>query len=192
MLHILTIIIHISQYLNVQSESEWALLARYVYTYEEFAIVTEAPQCNRMTVTRQDTDNKRIIYKYTIEAMYKMAKTQYIIQTIMCEVWRANLKWKNKYVWWINNCVFQCSWDGLLGERNCFCVWSFWCSELWSVDQTVTIKRVSVLDVRGPQWFCQPFCSLWISTVLGEWGGLYQWFARQTGLPSVIFWGQIW
>ncbi len=46
-----------------ESESEWALLARYVYTYEEFVIVTEAPQCNRMTATGQDTDNKRIIYK---------------------------------------------------------------------------------------------------------------------------------
>ncbi len=46
-------------------ESEWALLARYVYTYEEFVIVTEAPQCNRMTATGQDTDNKKIIYKYT-------------------------------------------------------------------------------------------------------------------------------
>ncbi len=35
-----------------------ALLAWYVYTYEEFVIVTEAPQCNRMTATGQDTDNK--------------------------------------------------------------------------------------------------------------------------------------
>ncbi len=23
-------------------------------------------------------------------------------------------------------------------------------------------------------------------------GGLYQWFAQQSGLPSVVFWGQIW
>ncbi len=45
-----------------ESESEWALLARYVYTYEEFVIVTEAPQCNRMTATGQDTDNKREQY----------------------------------------------------------------------------------------------------------------------------------
>ncbi len=37
------------------SESEWALLARYVNTYKEFVIVTEAPKCNRMTVTGQDT-----------------------------------------------------------------------------------------------------------------------------------------
>ncbi len=37
---------------------------RYVYTYEEFVIVTEAPQCNRMTAAGQDTDNKRTIYKY--------------------------------------------------------------------------------------------------------------------------------
>ncbi len=28
---------------------ESALLARYIYTYEEFVIETEAPQCNRMT-----------------------------------------------------------------------------------------------------------------------------------------------
>ncbi len=37
-------------------ESEWALLAMYVYTYEEFVIVTEAPQWNRMTATGRDTD----------------------------------------------------------------------------------------------------------------------------------------
>ncbi len=44
-----------------------SFIARYVYTYEEFVIVTEAPQCNRMTAQdrSQDTDNKRIIYKYT-------------------------------------------------------------------------------------------------------------------------------
>ncbi len=78
--------------------------------------------------------------------------------------------------------IVQCSWDGLLGERNCFCVWSFWCSELWSVDQTATVQRGNVLDVRGPEWFCQSFCSLWMRTVLGEWGGLYQWFAQQSGL----------
>ncbi len=45
--------------------SELALLARYVYTYKEFVKVAEAPQCNRMTVTGQDTDNKITIYKYT-------------------------------------------------------------------------------------------------------------------------------
>ncbi len=46
-----------------ESESELALLARYVYTYEEFAIVTEAPQYNRITATGQDTYYKIIIYK---------------------------------------------------------------------------------------------------------------------------------
>jgi len=54
-----------------------ALLARYVYTYKEFVIVTEAPQCNKMTVTgqqhRQQTNNIQI-YK---QAMHKMAKTIY-------------------------------------------------------------------------------------------------------------------
>ncbi len=80
--------------------------------------------------------------------------------------------------------IVKCSWDGLLEGRNCSCVWLFWCSELYSVDQTVTVQRGSVLDVRGPEWFWLPFCSLWISTVLGEWGGLYQWFAQQSGLTS--------
>ncbi len=42
-----------------------SFIARYVYTYEEFVIVTEAPRCNRKTATGQDTDNKIIIYKYT-------------------------------------------------------------------------------------------------------------------------------
>ncbi len=84
--------------------------------------------------------------------------------------------------------IVKCSLDGLPeGQgRNCFCVWSFWCSELCIVDQTATAQRGSVLDVRGPEGFCQPFCSSWMSTVLWEWGGLYQWFARQSGLPSVV------
>ncbi len=30
----------------------------------------------------------------------------------------------------------KCSWDVLPEGRNCFCVWSFWCSQLCSVDQT--------------------------------------------------------
>ncbi len=53
--------------------AQWSFFARYVYTYKEFVIVTEAPQCNRMTATGQDTENK-IIYKYT---MYNIANTQY-------------------------------------------------------------------------------------------------------------------
>ncbi len=40
-----------------------SFIARYVYTYKEFVIVTEAPQCNKMTATGEDTDNKIIIYK---------------------------------------------------------------------------------------------------------------------------------
>ncbi len=36
-----------------------SFIARYVYTYEEFVFMTEAPQCNRMTVTGQNTDNKK-------------------------------------------------------------------------------------------------------------------------------------
>ncbi len=35
-----------------------SFIARYIYSYEELFLVTEAPQSNRMTVTRQDTDHK--------------------------------------------------------------------------------------------------------------------------------------
>ncbi len=35
----------------------------------------------------------------------------------------------------------KCSWEGLPEERNCFCVWSFRCSELCSVDQAVAVQR---------------------------------------------------
>ncbi len=62
------------------SESEWALLGRYVYTYEEFVIVTEAPQCNR---TRHRQQKNNIL-------MYKMAETQNTIQNIMC-VYRSDM-----------------------------------------------------------------------------------------------------
>ncbi len=50
----------------------------------------------------------------------------------MCvQVWYVQIEMKNKYVWWINNvnsvvCSMfnvKCSWDGLLGGRNCSCLW---------------------------------------------------------------------
>ncbi len=55
--------------------------------------------------------------------------------------------------------IVNCSWDGLLEGRNCSCAWS-----LCSVDQKVTVQSGSVLDVRGPEWFCQSFCSLRMSS----------------------------
>ncbi len=74
---------------NHESELEWALLTRYVYTYEEFVIVTEAPQCNRITVTEQDTDNKRTIEKYTNRQCTKWQKhniqyRQLCVRSDMC------------------------------------------------------------------------------------------------------------
>ncbi len=51
--------------INHKQQDQIQLQCHENYTYEEFVIVTEAPQCNRMTATGQDTDNKRIIYKYT-------------------------------------------------------------------------------------------------------------------------------
>ncbi len=45
---------------------EWALLARYVYTHEEFVIVTEVPQSNRSQMIKNNIqiDN---VQKYNIE-----------------------------------------------------------------------------------------------------------------------------
>ncbi len=82
-----------------------ALLARDVYTYEEFVIVTEAQQCNRMTATEQNTDNKITIYKFTNRQYTKWQKyniqyRQLCVRSDMCK-----LEMKNKYVWWINNCI---------------------------------------------------------------------------------------
>ncbi len=174
-----------------------SFIARYVYTYEEFVVVTEAPQCIRMTATWQDTDNKIIIYN--IDNVQKSKNTIYNIDNcVYVQVWYVQIWNVNKNVWWLmmyNNSVVcsmfnvKCSWDGLLEGRNRSCVWSFWCSELCSVDQTVTVQRGRVL-MWGSR--VKPLCSLWMSTVPGEWGGLYQWFPQQSGLPSVVFWGQIW
>ncbi len=44
-----------------------SFISRYVYTYNEFVIVTEAPQCNRKTATGQDIDNKKNIQIYKID-----------------------------------------------------------------------------------------------------------------------------
>ncbi len=91
--------------------------------------------------------------------MYKIAITQYIIQTIMWQVWLANLR--EKSMWWIDKCKIVLCVPRLMSsvheERNCFCVWSFWCSELCSVDQTVTVQRGSVLDERVQSDFSSPF-----------------------------------
>ncbi len=46
-------------YIIIRIRIRMSFIARYVYTYEEFVLVTEAPQCNRMIATRQDTDNKK-------------------------------------------------------------------------------------------------------------------------------------
>ncbi len=46
-----------------ESESEWALLARYVYTYEEFVIVTKlhsATEWQQRTGHRQQKNNIQI------------------------------------------------------------------------------------------------------------------------------------
>ncbi len=58
-------------------------IARYVYTYKELVIVTEAPQCNRNTATGPDTDNKNNNIQIYKIGNVQQQKTQYIIYTIM-------------------------------------------------------------------------------------------------------------
>lgn len=53
--------------------------------------------------------------------------------------------------------IIKCALDGLPRGRNCSDVWSFWCSVLCSINQMATVQRRGVMDVRGPEWFCQPF-----------------------------------
>ncbi len=57
---------------------------------KEFIIGTDAPQCNRMTVTGQDTDNKRTIYKYINRQCIKWQKhnmqyRQLCVRSDMCK-----------------------------------------------------------------------------------------------------------
>ncbi len=102
---------HMIQYANI--ESEWALLARCVYTYEEIVIVTEDPQCNRMTVTAQDRQQKNNIQ---IGNEQNDKNTIYNADNYACTGLMCKSE-KIKYVWWINNSVVcsmfnvKCSWD---------------------------------------------------------------------------------
>ncbi len=59
-----------------------------------------------------------------------------------------------------NIIIVKCSWDGLLKGRNCFCVWPFWCSELCSIDQTVTVRsHHSRREGQNSPWpLCQQRC----------------------------------
>ncbi len=93
--------------------------------------------------------------------MYKIAKTQYTIETIMSEVWHVQI-WneKNKYVWWINNCIIVLCVPCLMSsvhEMDCLEKETILVLRGRSVDQTVIVQRGSVLDVRGPEWFSSPF-----------------------------------
>ncbi len=75
-----------NEFFKNRTRIRMSFLARYVCTYEEFVLVTVAPQCDRMTATGQDTDNK----KNNVQ-IYKMDNS---VCTGMLD---ANLKC-NKYV----------------------------------------------------------------------------------------------
>ncbi len=74
----------------------------------------------------------------------------------------------------------KCSWDGELEGRNCFCVWSFWCSEHCSVDQTVK---------EGVCWMWRVWSDFASSFAHSGWvvlGGLYIRSAVRTTLRSLL------
>ncbi len=71
-----------------------SFIAKYVCTCKEFVLVTEAPQCDRMTMTRRII--KTIIYK--IDNVQNSTNTIYKIDSLVCTgMLGANLKF-NKYV----------------------------------------------------------------------------------------------
>ncbi len=91
--------ISVSEWESDQNQNE--LYWTGIFTH----IVIEAPQRNRMTVTGQDTDNKRTIYKYTIRQCTKWQKpnVQYRQLCVRSDVQIWNEK--NKCVCWINICI---------------------------------------------------------------------------------------
>ncbi len=81
-------------FMFLKSESEWALLARYVYTWGIFYSDRDRTQTTKEQYTNIQIGNvqngKNTIYN-----------TDSYVWGLTCE----NLKWKHKYVWWINNCI---------------------------------------------------------------------------------------
>ncbi len=90
--------------LNIK-EILWIMLIHKKDTYTGLErhewMMTEAPQCNRMTATAQDTDNRRTIYKFT---KWQKHNIQYRHLCVRSDVQIWNEK-KNMCVWWINNCI---------------------------------------------------------------------------------------
>ncbi len=74
----------------------------------------------------------------------------------------------------------KCSWDGLLGGRNCSCVWSFWCSDFCSIAQTdQTQEQYIKQTLRNVCWTRQLLtCRRWI-----QW-----WQSRTVSAAPVAGW----
>ncbi len=81
----------------LSSESERALLARYVYTHEEFVLVTLQNDSNR---TGHGQQNNNIQIDNVQNGKNKTYNTDNYVWGLTC----ANLNWK-KCVWWINSCI---------------------------------------------------------------------------------------
>ncbi len=99
-----------------------SFIARHVYTYKEFVLVTEAPQCNRMTAPRQDTDNKKnYIQIYKIDNMQNSNNTIYKGDNLVCtSMLGVHLKCKCMCV--LNKCIIVLCVPSLLSsihEMDC-------------------------------------------------------------------------
>ncbi len=161
--------------------------------YSNISSTVQQNDSNR-TGHRQQKNNIQIgNVQYSKNTIYN--NQQLCVYRSDVQIWNE----KNKNVWWINTCIIVLCVPRLMSsvhEMECLgkeTVSVSGCSgssgtQNGSIDQTVTVQRRSVLDVRNQEWFCQPFFSIWISTVLGEGGGLYQWFAQQfrTTLRSLL------
>ncbi len=91
-----------------ESESEWALLARYVYTYEEFVIVTklhsatEWQQRDRTQTTKEQYTNVQI--GNVQNSKNTMQYRQSCVYRSDVQIWNGKKKILYMYVWWINSC----------------------------------------------------------------------------------------
>jgi len=110
---------------------------------------------------------------------------------------RCKFEMKNKYMWWINNYIIVLCVPRLISsvqEMDCLGKETVSVSGRSGAQSSVALTRLVTVQ-KGFCWMWGDFASLFALSgrvQFLEWGGLYQWFAQQSGLPYSVFWGQIW
>ncbi len=94
-------------------------------SYSDRSSTVQQNDCNR---TGHGQQNNNIQIGTVQNRKNNIQYRQLCVRSDMCKFEMKNITFNVK-----------CPWDVLPEERNCLCVWSFWCSELCSVDQTVIV-----------------------------------------------------